>query len=169
MLVPYQKKLRPRSHLCEERIAGAELLGELARRVDGRVDRPTKLALRRRQGGDRFPEADTADDHDVDVAVGPVLSGDDTAIDKCHLDAPKTRESLPEFVHETDGLHDQRAEVREQRVRWICFVPHLVAGSAAGQQPRARELLEFPLDVRRAPTGEADQFIDVEVAIGPPE
>ena len=131
MLVPYKKELRPRHHLRQEGVAGPELVRELPRCVDRRIDRATEFGLRWRQGGDCFPEADVADDHDVDVAVRSVFSGDDAAIDKRDLDAANTREALPEFIHETDGFHDQRAEVREQRVRRIRFVSHLVAGSIA--------------------------------------
>ena len=117
MVASYKKELLRVQDRTKEMILLGDLASELLGRVHARIDLASKLRLRLLERRDEIHQARTADDHEVDVTLGPLEGPSYRPVDKGNGDPlSKRRERLAKQFNDTGGLCDDSLKVLEEGV-----------------------------------------------------
>jgi hypothetical protein len=144
IVAPDQQDLSVGHHALQEGFARGELGGELVRRVDARVDRAPQRFLRGRERFDNFSEADIADDHQIDVAAGALVTAGDRAVNESGTNPIAQRlQRLAQHVRHACRLLEDVAQVLVDRAFGIGLELHLIAHRLAKKNARIGEAIEL--------------------------
>jgi hypothetical protein len=130
-------------------------------------DRTAQRCLRRLQGLEQVLVTQTVgDNHEVNVARGPVGALRDRAVDESRVDVVRLRrQRLPEGLHQSHGLHDQSVELSEHWGGAVRLVVLLVPAAGHGNETAVAQAREHPMRGPGAAAGQADQLGALEATV----
>jgi len=146
-----------------------QALGKLIAGKDGRVDLPSDSLLHHSQLRTDIHRAQTAYEHKIDVAGGPLFSAGHRAVDKANLESLRGGDRFAQHRDNTACLLNQPVQL------WINrgILIGLDVGSAAihtlFEYPHAHESVDLPLQGRGASPEGSGQFAQVPIFLGPEE
>lgn len=127
-------------------MAGRDLLRELFRPIERRIDVPAEPLLRRTEGTHDLGEGDVAHHEDVHVAVALQLTPRRRTEDESGPDpVGERREGLADDVRDGGRLQQERAQLREDRALLVRLEVHMPTLDGPPEDPHIREHLQFPL------------------------
>jgi len=144
-------------------VSGPHFLGELVRRIDGRVDLAAKILLRLRQRRNHSAERGLPHNDDIDVASRLLATGGHGAVNEGYRDALGERgQSFAKNVRHTACLDRYGLQLRENRQLGIGLVVDLIALAGAYQHSRLRPAPQLALDRALPDARHADNLAQIE-------
>lgn len=114
--------------------------------VHGRVDRPTQRCLRLLERRRQRSEADRANNEHVDIAPGVLLAACDRTVDEGAADIRgQGLQRTTEHVGQAHGLHQETAQLRQERGVRLDGVIHAIAVPRTSEDTGTRQRREVPL------------------------
>ncbi len=133
------------------------------RRINRRVDFPAQCFLGTAQPLDDVVKIHVADDHQIDIAISPVLLSGYRTVNESDLHTIfQRRQRGTQNTRSARRLQEQSAEFWKYRTLAIGLVKNLSAQGFSNDKARIAELSDFPLDGAVSRAGLTDQLAEIE-------